>query len=389
MNAIGSWASLIAIWGYSTYRFHAGAGMVAVLVVAWTGPSALLGTLAGTPIDRFGPRRVLVTAYLLASVIAGSMAAADTIGQLVGLTLLYGIVRSFTGPAADALPPRIVAPEDLLAANALFGVTEQLAIVLGPLAATTAIALSGVRAAFLFDALTYLVGASVVVGLRLAPHVPASPDDGGVWAGVTAIWAETHLRIVMALAAATFTLWGGYAVVEPLYVRYVIHRPTSQLGFFQVAFGVCLVGMSLVVPRLGGRVVGVRPLSLCLIASAIGAVTYVATTTVAVAYIGVMWWGASGAFFYAPTVTILQRGTSPAIHGRVLGGFRALNGAVQLVAIPVIGVIAANWGVPAAGAVMGGAAIVTGLCGVVSSRAGTPRRRTVRRPATRQFGEAA
>ncbi|GAC1603600.1 MAG: hypothetical protein NVS3B21_32270 [Acidimicrobiales bacterium] len=237
--------------------------------------------------------------------------------------------------------------------------------------------------------MTYLVGASVVVGLRLAPHVAATPDDGGVWAGVTAIWGQAHLRIVMALSAATFTLWGGYAVVEPLYVRYVIRRPVSQLGFFQVAFGMSLVAMSLVVPHLGRQAVGVRPLSWCLIASAIGAVTYVGTTTVAVAYLGVMWWGASGAFFYAPTVTMLQEGTPAAIHGRVLGGFRALNGGVQLVAIPSIGVVAANWGVRVAGAVMGAIAVVTGLCGVASSRSGTRRLRTVGQSAAGRFGEAA
>ena len=121
VNAIGSWTSLIAIWGYATYRYHAGPGMVAVLVACWSGPSAVLGPIAGTPIDRLGPRRVLLTGYLVTAGVASAMALSGTLTALVVLVTIYGILRAFSIPAADALPPRVVEPADLLSANALFG----------------------------------------------------------------------------------------------------------------------------------------------------------------------------------------------------------------------------------------------------------------------------
>ena len=371
VNAIGSWTSLIAIWGYATYRYHAGPGEVALLVAGWSGPSAVLGAFAGTPIDHFGPRRVLLACYALASVVAGSMALSGSLSALVVLVMAYGVIRAVALPAADALPPRVVERGDLLAANAMFGVSEQLAIVIGPLAASVAIGVAGVGAAFWFDAVTYLVGVAVIAPLRLT-HGNDEPMSaagggigGGVWSGLAALWASPRLRIVLALAAATFVMWGGFAVIEPLYVSRVIHRPPSQLALFQVAFGIGLVATSLLIPRLGDRAVGIRPLALCVIASSSGSILYVGTRSVAVAYAGVTLWGISGAFFWAPTVTTLQRGSPVALHGRVLGAFRALNGWTHLIALPIIGVTAAAWGVRTAAILIGALVIGTGISAVI------------------------
>ncbi|HUJ64447.1 MAG TPA: hypothetical protein VLX59_02850, partial [Acidimicrobiales bacterium] len=56
LNAIGSWATLIALWGFAAYHFHAGPDQVALLGLAWTVPAAALSVFSGLPIDRFGPR---------------------------------------------------------------------------------------------------------------------------------------------------------------------------------------------------------------------------------------------------------------------------------------------------------------------------------------------
>lgn len=59
-----------------------------------------------------------------------------------------------------------------------------------------------------------------------------------------------------------------------------------------------------------------------------------------------------------------------AVHGRVLGAFRALNGWTHLIALPLIGVTASAWGVRAAAAVIAGIAISTGVTALTFSRAG-------------------
>lgn len=56
LNAIGSWATLIALWGYAGAHFHVGPDAIALLGLAWCAPAALLSPLAGVPVDRLGPR---------------------------------------------------------------------------------------------------------------------------------------------------------------------------------------------------------------------------------------------------------------------------------------------------------------------------------------------
>src|SRR5581483_11946765 len=119
---------------------------------------------------------------------------------------------------------RIVEPGDLLTANALLGAASESAIVFGPLVAAAAIAVAGLRAAFLVDAATYLVGVAVVVPLLLSPLAPRPRERLHLAA------RQPLLRYVLTLSTAVFLTWAAFLVVEPLYVRDVLHRPPSQFA---------------------------------------------------------------------------------------------------------------------------------------------------------------
>src|SRR5215210_7278756 len=147
VNSIGSWAALVAIWGFAAYRYDATPGQVALLALGWALPASLVGPLAGVPIDRLGPKRVLVAADLLGAASALVVLAADSLTALAVVGVLHGTCKAFSYPAANALPPRLVDDDDLPAANALLGSASDSAIVFGPLVAAGAIALWGLKAA--------------------------------------------------------------------------------------------------------------------------------------------------------------------------------------------------------------------------------------------------
>ncbi len=112
--------------------------------------------------------------------------------------------------AASSVPPRIVAADDLLAANALLGAAASAGQVAGPLAASAALALSGFPAAFIVDAVSYLIGAAVVAPLPLRP-APAPGADRPGWRrelseGLRLVARRRAARLVIAVSAAvTFT----------------------------------------------------------------------------------------------------------------------------------------------------------------------------------------
>lgn len=369
VNGIGSWAALIAIWGFAAYRFHSGPAEVAVLTLCWSAPAAVFGPVLGIPIDRVGPRRVLLIAYGGSALSALLMATASSLSMLAVFTLIYGTWKAFSIPAADALPPRIVDKGDLLAANALLGAAQESAIVFGPLVSAAAIAVAGFRAAFVVDAVTYLVGIAVVLPLRLSPVDPRPRVRlrHELAEGVVVAARRPLLRYVLVLSMPVFLTWGAFVVIEPLYARDVLHRPASQFAMFQVAFGIGLVLTGFLIPKLGERVAGPRALAVSVMLSGLAAALYVGTHSVLVAYLGVFAWGVDVAFFDAPARTLLQRGAPVEAHGRIMALHRTLHSIGDLVAVPLTGVAIGAVGVQPTALVVGGLVIVCGCIGLVAA----------------------
>ncbi|MGH2687139.1 MAG: MFS transporter [Actinomycetota bacterium] len=375
VNGIGSWAALIAMWGYAAYRFDSGPADIAILALSWAVPAAIIGPLAGVPIDRLGPRRVLIGADLLGATASVLMIFAGSYELLVAFGVLHGLAKAFSYPAADALPPRLVADADLLRANAILGAASESAIVFGPLVAAGAIALWGLKAAFLLDALTYLVGVAVVLPLRLG-ELPSDDEPPAERRKLRAELAEgvalasrlRGVRYTLLLGIPVYLSWGAFAVVEPVYVRDVLGRSPTFFAMLQVAFGVGLVLTGLLLPRLGERVVSPASLAASVMLSGLTAALYVGTAIPAFAFAGVFLWGVDVAFFSAPSRTLLQRYAPVEAHGRVLALNRSLHSWSDLVALPLTGFAAGVVGVQAAALSFAAVALVAGTFGLSRSR---------------------
>lgn len=377
LNAIGSWATLIAMWGFATYRFHAGAGTVAVIGLAWAAPAALLTPLAGLPVDRLGPRRVLLVAYLLGSLTSLAMAGVHSLSALIILGVVQGVGEAFTRPAAGALPPRLVDDSDLMAANALLGSAQQSAIVFGPMVAAAAIALAGLRAAFVVDAVTFWVGAAVLLPIRQRPITgpdTARPPTLRAELAEGFVQARTSptARFVLTLSIAVFLTWGTFMVIEPLYARHVLHQSATVFAMFQMVFGVGLMGTGLCLPRFGDRFATPRAVAVSVAFSGVAAATYIGTQWVAVAFVGVFFWGIDVGFYFAPAQTLLQRGTPMSAHGRVMGLFNSLNSWANVIALPMAASIAGAKGPRFAGLCASAVAVGAGAVGLLRNPAASP-----------------
>ncbi len=90
LSAIGSWATIVAIWGYAAYEYDASAGDVSLFGVAFALPGVVLGPVTGTIIDRLGPKVTLVIAKVVG--VAASLALLRrTVACTFAVHLLYGM----------------------------------------------------------------------------------------------------------------------------------------------------------------------------------------------------------------------------------------------------------------------------------------------------------
>lgn len=206
------------------------------LVLSLTGSSIVLGTismLAAIPravlmllgeavSDRVSPRRILILAALVRSLLVTTVAALLFLGSLhlevlYLLALGFGVADAFSYPAASAFLPFIVEPEQLPAANAVSQSTLQMTTLVAPGPAGLFIRSFGTPWAFLLDAISFL---GIIAALFRLPDPPAPPATssqrsmvGSIAEGLNYVKGDVALRSLMLVTAVlNFALAGPMAI---------------------------------------------------------------------------------------------------------------------------------------------------------------------------------
>ncbi len=382
-----SWAAALVLWGFAAYHFGASPAGISLTALCWSGPPVVLTAITGGFTDRFGPRTMLIIGYSCSAATSLGMSVSGSLTSLDIMALGCGAARSLCSPASSALPARIVESDDLLAANSLLGVTASIGQVAGPLAASFLMAGPGFRIAFTADAAMYLVGALVLIPLPVLPlpvlpllplperprnagaMATRRPADGRSWfraatAGAVAVAREPGLRaIALARTGVIFTS-GAFLVIEPLYTRHLLHRPSSQFALFEAATGIGAVVTGLLLPVIRRRVPWTRSPMYLLTAGAVSyglaAALFTGTPWVLVGYLGAVLWGVCGTVFYAVAATTLQRLAPAGKLGRVSGLIATAESMTESLSMPVAGVLVAVAGLRPGALLLAAVAVAAG-----------------------------
>jgi hypothetical protein len=186
--------------------------------------------------------------------------ALDPVGYvaLLGVSSLlsaWGVAGKYT-LIADLLPA-----EHRIAGNSLFGLADQLSLMIGPALAGVVTALAGPAVVIAADAASWVVLAIsyarvAPLAARLAvspPPVPAvvpvasAPVGAGGWA---VIRSSQVLPGLMAMSFVFYLLYGPIEVALPVHVASDLHGSAALLGTFWAVFGVGAVIGELSAPFL-------------------------------------------------------------------------------------------------------------------------------------------
>ncbi len=320
------------------------AGMAIVLAI----PPLTIGLVAGTYVDRFDRRRIMLASDLLrAAVVLGFI----LIGSAANLWLLYVLafvqsaVGTFFAPARGAVMPRVVPSEGLLAANSLAQATRVVASVVGSALAGLIVGVVGAFwPAFVLDSASFLVSFALIS--RLPAAVGAIHDAGQVAAGVggalvaglRTIGGSRLLRTtILTLTVAMLGLGAVNVLFVPFVVRVLQVGPVwlGPVEFAQSASMILASGLiSVLARRLApGAIVAIGMAGIAVTIALAGTVGAIWQLLVLMFVIG--WFVVP---LQAAVVTILQQATPDGERGRVMAVLQAATSAASVLSMGFAGI---------------------------------------------------
>jgi MFS family permease len=259
VSEIGDWFYTLSIYTL-LLQLTGHAGSVALALVLQVLPQTLVGPTAGVVNDRLKRKQVMIAADLIrfAVVLAMLFVRSRSMVWLVyPLLLAETTMAAFFEPARSSVIPNIAAESEVLVANTLSSATWSVNLLIGASVGGVVAALFGRDAVFILNALSFLMSAVLISGMRFAePHAeaaaPLRPRDLVDFSPV--LEGIRYIRRHPTLFPAVFAK-AGELMVGPSWVIFTVMgaREFAVHGRGIDAAGGAMLGMSIL---LGGRGLG-------------------------------------------------------------------------------------------------------------------------------------
>ncbi len=308
----GQWLALI-VYAYA----RGGAAAASLVAVLQLIAAMVFAPVISALLSRAGPGRLLVLAYVAATVTLAGCGAAILAGAPVAI--VYGAAAAFSvslgvsRPLHHVLMPLVVRhPDELTAANVATSWSEGVGTLLGPALAGGLISVDGSGLAC--AALAGLSAASALLArlppLRTSSVAVESQESGlaDLLAAARVIVARPNTRALIAFPAGAAAIEGAIDLLVVVLAVKILTIGPGAAGYLSAAFGaggllggaaaVWLVGRRLALPLAAAAMVG---------GLALGALSLASTVLVAVTLLVIV--GASRSIQSVAAQTLLQRST--------------------------------------------------------------------------------
>lgn len=361
-------------------------GWVSAIMIAFTIPAVLFGSVAGVYVDRWSKKGVLVSTNLVRGLLVLALPVllwvSQDWGAIAGLpisfclmlviTFLVSTLTQFFAPAEQSAIPLIVQRQHLLSANSLYTTTMMASVIIGfaigePLLAVADQWLEQFDGGSGIGKELLVGGSYAIAGLILiVMHTGEQPKDQDqeqphVWAdirdGLSYLGKQPMVRNAIIQLVLLFSVFAALAVLAVRLAEVIPDITSSQFGFLLAAAGAGMAVGAGIIGQFGQRF-SRSQLSLYgsigMAASLAGLAYYTDRLWPALILIGVL--GTFAAIIGIPMQTTIQEETPEAMRGKIFGlQNNAVNIALSL-PLALAGVAETLWGLTP---------VLLGLAGIV------------------------
>jgi MFS family permease len=302
------------------------------------------------------------------------------------VAFVQSCLSQFFGPAENALLPKLVAEEDLLQANALNSLNNNLARLIGPSVGGLVAAWGGLSGIAAVDCVSFLVAALLIQLISVDEPRRASDDTSAlspwrsVWnelvAGFEVVRHHRLLRVMFGLLAITGLGEGVFSVLIVAFVSTVLGGTALELGWLMAAQAVGGLLGGLFVGAVARRVPTVRLIGLGSVAFGLIDLAIFNYPALNMTFLPAIWIGIAlfvlvgipGVWTQSAIQTLLQSSVPDAYLGRVFGTLGAILGVLGLIGTLIAGFSGERLGIVTVLNIQGAGYVVAGLLALVLLR---------------------
>jgi len=378
-SIVGDWAYAMGVAVYAYQQ--GGATAVGILAVVRYLSMAVVAPFASTLADRMPRKRIMISSDLVRAVLVLAAAAviqADGPALAVyTLAILTAIAATPFRPSQASLLPQLARdPGELTAANVASSTIESIGFFAGPAIGGLLLTFTTIPTVYVFNALTFVWSAGVVLGVRsIAPAVKSEGEGeekvgflSEVSVGFRTILRDRHLRVMTGLFCCQTIVAGASAVFTVAVALDLLGLGEGGPGYVNAVLGIgALIGgfVALVLAQRGrlaldfgvGVLLWAAPLLLI-----------VASPTVIATAACMFLLGFANSVVDINAFTIYQRIVDEDVMGRVFGALEsALIGSMAIGAL-AMPLLISTVGIRAGLAVVGIAVSVVAIAGLPALR---------------------
>ncbi len=392
ISLAGDWVLITALPFY-LYGRTGSALATSAWLMAYLLPAALLGSVAGVFVDRWDRRRTMIACNLARGTLLPLLLVAqvaDALWIFYVVAVCQAALGAFFGPAENALLPTLIGEAQLVPANALNVLNNNLARLIGPPLGGVLFGLIGLPGVVLADSASFLIGGALIALVALSPparppEIAPTPDARTTWDAVWRGWLgglglirrERLVAIVFAVVGiATFADSMNSALLVP-FVDTVLGAGAQSFGWLLTVQALGGLLASTAIGRVERMLSPARLLAFSLIGIGLMSLTLVAFPSLGLALAFSALGGVPAVGYQVGMQTLLQRGVADAYRGRIFGALDTTNALLRLGGLglagglgDVIGILPTLW-------VMGGLRVLAGVVALLAvplsaSPAGAP-----------------
>lgn len=227
-------------------------------------PVMLFSLFAGTFVDRFPKRRMLILTQSALLVLALVLAILTITGlvrywMVLILALLLGLVNTVDTPTRQSFVIEISGREALMNAVSLNSAAFNAARILGPAVAGLLIGAVGMAACFFINALSFAAVILALSRMDLPPRGPRPPAEkparaaADIREGLSYVRSHPELLRPLALLALLSTFVINYNVMIPTFARSSLGLDAAGYGFLMTSMGIGSLAAALTQAMRSGR----------------------------------------------------------------------------------------------------------------------------------------